>query len=116
MGSSSAFFPPGDELHKCSDGFVYTAPVGRFKPNQFGLYDMLGNVDEWTLDCWSKEDYSGAPTDGTARLFTGDCANRVNRGGAFNDEPRDVRVAVRGVAAKSRRFPWLGFRVARELR
>src|SRR5262249_44266951 len=50
----------------CSDGVsVGTAPVGQYKPNAFGLYDMLGNVSEWVEDCFH-DSYIGAPTDGAA--------------------------------------------------
>jgi formylglycine-generating enzyme required for sulfatase activity len=52
-------------VHPCADEFVYTAPVGRFRGNAFGLYDMLGNAYEWTQDCWH-DDYTGAPADGSA--------------------------------------------------
>ena len=55
-----------------------TAPVGSFRPNPFGLYDMIGNVQEWTADCWNYT-YDGAPADGSA-WRQGDCSWRVTRG------------------------------------
>jgi sulfatase modifying factor 1 len=58
----------------CRDGYAFTSPVGSFPPNQFGLYDMLGNVMDWNEDCWNAN-YSGAPTDGTA-WQSGDCGRR----------------------------------------
>ena len=77
----------------CSDGYVHTAPVGLFEPNAFGLYDVLGNVWEWTQDCWN-DSYSGAPTDGSA-WRSGDCSRRVLRGGSWGDAPGNLRSANR---------------------
>ena len=54
-----------DPSAPCPDGYEYTAPVGSFAPNAFGLHDVLGNVAEWTEDCWN-DSYAGAPTDGRA--------------------------------------------------
>ena len=51
---------------KCRDGFPYTAPVGSYLPNQFGLYDMVGNIWEWVEDCYAPG-YAGAPKDGSSR-------------------------------------------------
>ncbi len=100
------------EAHRCDDGFVHTAPVGRFRPNGFGLHDMLGNVWEWVEDCYH-DSYAGAP-DGSAWV-TKPCAARVIRGGSWVYIPRSVRSANRGkYAAKTRNF-YLGFRVARDL-
>ena len=56
--------------HPCADGFPETAPVGKFKPNAYGLYDMAGNVREWVLDC-HMGDYSNSPTDGSASMDPG---------------------------------------------
>ena len=66
----------------CSDGVgKRTATVGRYQPNAFGLYDMHGNVYEWVQDCWN-DSYVGAPTDGRA-WTSGDCSQRVIRGGSW---------------------------------
>ena len=88
----------GDESHGCSDGYTNTAPVGEFRANDFGLYDMLGNVWEWVEDCYAAS-YSEAPTDGSA-WTTGDCTRRVLRGGCWDDYPMQVRSAARA------RFPY----------
>ena len=91
-----------------------TAPVGSFRPNRFGLYDMHGNVWEWVEDCW-QEDYHGAPGDGQARTKNGDCSKRVLRGGSVLDTPGKIRAAVRGTLIIHTRTFGSGFRVARTL-
>ncbi len=99
-------------LHKCSDGFAYSAPVGSFKANAFGLKDMLGNVLEWTEDSYH-DSYINAPIDGSA--WQGDASRRVLRGGSWNNSPGHVRAAKRGMGKPDERFSYVGFRVAREL-
>ena len=76
---------PGWTVFGCDDGFAFTAPVGSFKANAFGLNDMLGNVFQWTEDCW-RADYAGAPIDGSARTG-GDCSDHELRGGSWFSTP-----------------------------
>jgi formylglycine-generating enzyme required for sulfatase activity len=90
-----------------------TSPVGSFKPNAFGLYDMAGNVWQWVQDC-SHGNYDGAPADGSA-WTSGDCSRRVLRGGSWNYNPQALRSAFRGRDATVLRFINLGFRVGRTL-
>jgi len=90
-----------------------TSPVGSFKPNAFGLYDMAGNVWQWVQDCYHG-DYEGAPTDGLA-WTSGDCSNRVVRGGSWVDDPQFLRSATRGGFSTGNRSGYLGFRVGRTL-
>lgn len=97
---------------QCQDGHANTAPVGTFQANAFSLYDMLGNVAEWTEDCWVAT-YDGAPADGSART-DGNCAFRVVRGGSWNAEPWRVRAAMRGGISGGTRNAETGFRVVRE--
>ena len=97
----------------CRDRHVRTAPVGSFRPNGLGLYDVLGNVREWVDDCWNGS-YRGAPTDGSS-WYEGDCSERVWRGGGWNDEPDDLRSAYRYHDSIDYRRDRLGFRVARTL-
>jgi formylglycine-generating enzyme required for sulfatase activity len=98
--------------HPCDDGFTYTAPVGSFKPNAFGLYDMLGNVAEWVEDCAGA--YKDAPVDGTAAT-SGECAQRITRGGAWLHGPTWVRSAFRHPQVPAYSNYSVGFRVARDL-
>jgi formylglycine-generating enzyme required for sulfatase activity len=91
-----------------------TAPIGSFPPNTFGLYDMVGNVYEWTEDC-SHSNYAGAPTDSSAWIEGGNCSRRVARGGAWDSHPDGVRSAARGSFTIGSRYNNLSFRVARTL-
>ena len=68
-----------------------TAPVNSFQPNPWALFQVHGNVYEWTEDCWN-ENYSGAPTDGSA-WTSRDCTSRVVRGGSWETFPRYLRSA-----------------------
>ncbi len=83
-------------IHQCEDNWTFTAPVGFYLTNPFGLNNMLGNVWEWTTDCWH-ENYKKAPFDGSAWEQTdgGDCNRRVVRGGGWSDKPQLVRSAGR---------------------
>ena len=97
-------------VHNCADGFAYAAPVGSFKTNPFGLYDMLGNVWEWTEDGYH-DSYESAPTDGS--LWQSDDGKHVLRGGSWNSSPQDVRAAIRNGNKSKLRFSIFGFRVVR---
>ena len=95
----------------CGDQWSKPAPVGSFKANGWGLYDMHGNVWEWVQDCWNAN-YEGAPTDGTAWL-SGDCGLRVRRGGSWGFEPWYLRSAYRDWYTTGSRYYVNGFRIAR---
>ena len=89
-----------------------TNPVGEKLPNSFGLFDMHGNVWEWTEDCWNLN-YVNAPNDGSAWV-TGDCSRRVLRGGSWGNITSNLRSAYRiapFTAVFSDRY---GFRVVRD--
>ena len=100
-----------DSRAPCRDGYARTAPVGSLAPNAFGLYDMLGNVLEWTQDCWN-DGYRGAPADGSA-WESGDCGRRVLRGGSWFINPWFLRSANRFANPPVNRDIYSGFRVAR---
>jgi formylglycine-generating enzyme required for sulfatase activity len=97
----------------CNDRHPYTAPVGSFRENAFGLYDMLGNVEEWVQDCWNAN-YSGMGKS-SAAVTTGDCALRAVRGGSWIDAPVGVRAAYRVGSPTTVRVYRRGFRVAADM-
>jgi sulfatase modifying factor 1 len=104
---------PGWAVFACNDGFVQTSPVGSFKANAFGLNDMLGNVFQWTDDCWNP-DYKGAPINGAARL-DGDCTERELRGGSWFSTPTFVRANYRNHFGVDYRTSSVGIRLARDV-
>jgi formylglycine-generating enzyme required for sulfatase activity len=90
-----------------------TAPVGSFAPNQFGLYDMVGNAWEWVEDCLH-EDYTQAPLDGSAWM-TGDCSHHRIRGGSWASVGDELRSSNRSRSATDDRLDIISFRVGRNL-
>ena len=88
-----------------------THPVAQKKPNAFGLYDMHGNVWEWTQDC-GNANYFGAPANGSA-WESGDCGSRVLRGGPWSGFPSELRSADRNRNSPDPRGNYIGFRLAR---
>ncbi len=99
----------------CNDGYKTTAPVGKFLPNNFGVYDMSGNIWEWVEDIDSPN-YNGLPTDGSANLTKGDTSLRVLRGGSWGFRPWDLRLTDRtGVTTEFESYV-TGFRVALRVR
>ena len=97
----------------CSDGVgKRTAVVGRYKPNNYGLYDVHGNAWELVQDCWN-DSYAGAPSEGRAWTL-GDCSRRVVRGGSWHNGPSGVRSATRDGTDHSFRSNTLGFRLAQD--
>jgi formylglycine-generating enzyme required for sulfatase activity len=98
---------------ECSDGYRETAPVGVYRPNAFGLYDTIGNVWEWTGDCYD-DSYRKSPRD-CSQMTSGDSQPRVLRGGGWLNIPRFARSANRYWYSVGDRYYDLGFRVARTL-
>ena len=102
-------------LAECPDPYVYTAPVASLRPNPFRLYDMIGNVSEWTQDCWH-ESYEAAPIDGSAWLGSEEeCKSRVVRGGSWLYNPLLLRSSYRYWLWSGEAGGDQGFRLARAL-
>jgi formylglycine-generating enzyme required for sulfatase activity len=105
----------GDNAWFLQNSEQKTQPVGKKKPNGFGLCDMHGNVRQWVEDCWHSN-YRGAPTDGSAWITScKETDTRVVRGGSWNDNPVLHRSAYRGAFAAGGQRSILSFRVGRTL-
>jgi formylglycine-generating enzyme required for sulfatase activity len=111
-GTTTAYYT-GDSIsaQQASFNSSSTRPVGSYAPNNFGLYDMAGNVWQWVQDCYA-DSYVGHASDGSA-FETGNCSDRVIRGGSWNYFPQVLRSAFRFRFSPSFRYFFLGFRLAR---
>jgi len=97
------------------DEWLFTAPVGQFPANAFGLHDMHGNVREWVEDPWHENYRESPPTNGSAWTEGGDESRRVHRGGSWFGIPQNLRSAARIRNSADLRIYDLGFRVGRTL-
>ena len=98
---------------RCSDRATTLAPVAQYKPNAFGVHDIIGNAREWVMDCFTAS-YAGRPPDARAWTWQGGCEQKGVRGGSFASRPRDARAPARGAELAGHRQSDLGFRVARD--
>jgi formylglycine-generating enzyme required for sulfatase activity len=103
--------PTGSSIGSMDDGYAVTAPVGSYLPNAMGLYDMAGNVWEWTCSDYNPN-YDGAEQRcSTLRPNEG---QRVVRGGSWNNGAGDLRVARRLARKPDHRDAMTGFRIVLE--
>ncbi len=102
-------FPGRTHAIAAWDGFVYTAPVGCFVPNGFGLYDMHGNVAEWCMDWYDDQYYANSPIDDPPGPRTG--SRRVAREGSWTAGDWASTSASRSDFEPDRRNGALGFRI-----
>ncbi len=95
--------------HNCDDGYAGMSPVGTYKPNAFGLYDMLGDVWDMCSDWFGEDYYSSSPRMNPKGPKSG--KTRVCRGGGWRSSPNLVRSAARGYYPQGRFSNRLGFRL-----
>ncbi len=115
-GADLTFVPnapdiPYGQYADCDDGYVFTSPVATFEPNAWGLYDMAGNVSEWTSDCY-QDSHADIPRDGSP-VSKKKCRAWVAKGGSWAGFPGLLRPATRLRLREATTGTGFGFRVAR---
>lgn len=108
--TAKARFPKWPSDNEGRDGYVFTAPVGQFRPNPFGLYDMHGNVCEWCADWRDRAYYRHSPVADPKGPDSG--VARVHRGGSWRSYVHACRSSYRGLRNPEGCNCTLGFRVA----
>ena len=108
---SARFLDPTADHASCTDGYIYTAPAGTFKPNPWGLFDMLGNAEQWVQDCVSVGYYLPP----NVSMSPESCKGRTLRGTSWAGIPVSVRSASRGGIVANNRESSIGFRLARSI-
>jgi len=101
-------------VHECDDGYATTAPVGSFRPNPLGLYDMLGNVLEWCADVYGVDSYVRHDRNNPQNTDESMGQSRVIRGGCWHGSVGSIRCAIRGSGLPNSMSDDLGFRIVRE--
>ncbi|MDG2321714.1 MAG: SUMF1/EgtB/PvdO family nonheme iron enzyme [Rhodospirillaceae bacterium] len=104
---------PYGQFADCDDGYAFTSPAGTYAPNAFGLYDVAGNVGEWTSDCYA-QGHADAPADGSP-LQKRSCKAWVAKGGSWAGFPGLLRVSTRLRIIARTTGSGFGFRVARDV-
>ena len=113
-GLEAQDYPHGDKItlaearYNMSDG---PGPVGKFKPNAFGVFDMAGNISEWVNDWFDRTYYETGPAKNPIGPETG--KYKIVRGGAWSDGPRRVTVFFRNWVRPNQTTPNIGFRCAK---
>jgi formylglycine-generating enzyme required for sulfatase activity len=117
VGSETRYYGGNTEADLCRVGWYKENsdhkphPVGEKDPNDFGLYDMHGNVWEWSEDDWHS-DFKGAPNDGSAWIDEPRSTFRVLRGGSWYHDAESCQTSIRGSHGPVLRFSYVGFRLA----
>ncbi|WP_281269742.1 formylglycine-generating enzyme family protein [Marinomonas aquiplantarum] len=100
----------------CIDDYWYTAPVGRYLPNKFGLYDMAGNVAEWVQGCFVSQDtyklHGGVNDEDKAPI---NCKHHIIKGGSWASVTLKLRPHIQGKFPNGLTYNTIGFRLVRDL-
>lgn len=96
--------------HECSDGYASVSPVGKFQPNAYGLYDIMGNAWEWVGDWYDADYYKNSPKNNPSGPLDGQY--KVARGGSWFNLPKYVRASYRIRFVPALRINFIGFRLA----
>ncbi len=99
---------------QCSDGYVATAPVGKFLPNRFDLYDMIGNAAEWCYDTFYTKAYKTSKTYNPVYLNPYVSLAKSVRGGSWFSTKKDARLSARSNYMPRLINDFIGFRLVLE--